>query len=147
MSSLIGNHQCIPGRPFNLVRDPPKGITFLVRKYSIMLGQVYPYPHQWYCDLALQGMIDCHGKDSARSKERLTICFLPYHLTPTKPLTDLTTYGGVIFADFRDISPYIDLLRNYQVMAHINESDPRFNRLFASPMSKNSSVRTSPRRS
>jgi hypothetical protein len=120
----------IPGRPLNPNRDPPDSIRFEISSYSIMMGEIYPLPHQWYGDLHLQGIIDCFGKKAQKWKERLTIGFLPFDWSPTKPLTDLANYGGMIFANFKHISAYIDLLQSYRVMAVISEADPRYNRLF-----------------
>jgi hypothetical protein len=126
----------IAGRPLDPNRDPQDSIRFVVRSYSIMLGEIYPYPHQWYHDLHLQGILDCFGKQEGKFKERLTVCFLPFDWSPTKPLTDFTNYGGMIFVGFKDIQPYIDLVRNYPVMATISEMDPRYNRLFTTQIQK-----------
>lgn len=107
-------------------------IKFEVKRYSIMLGQHVPVPHKYYDKLPMQATIECFGNEEARVyREKLTIYFLPDQLSPTRALTNLSDFGGAIFVNFKDISPYIDILRNETpVIAYVNDEEPELNRIF-----------------
>jgi len=108
------------------------GVDFEVKSYLIMLGQYVPVAHEYYETLPVQGIIECFGNDKKQQiHEKLTIYFLPFHLSVTKPLTELKKFGGIIFVNFQDFIPYIDLLKgNDRVYAHIDVDKPELNRLF-----------------
>lgn len=105
---------------------------FQVKSYSVTLGQHVPVAHQYYGSLPMQGIIECFGDErNKKFREKLTIYFLPYHLSTTKPLTNMQEFGGTIFVNFADIMPYIELLEGPEdVFAHIDEAQPELNRLF-----------------
>jgi hypothetical protein len=105
---------------------------FQVKSYSVTLGQYVPVAHQYYGSLPMQGVIECFGDErNKKFREKLTIYFLPYHLSTTKPLTNMQKFGGIIFVNFADIMPYIDLLKGPEdAVAHIDEEQPELNRLF-----------------
>ena len=106
-------------------------IEFEIIDYSVMMGQYVPVPHVYYKDLPVQGIIECFGKGGRRYQEKMTIYFLPDQLSPTKPLSSIYKYGGVIFVNFKDILKYLDILRNEsKVYAIVNEDEPSFNRLY-----------------
>ena len=108
------------------------GVDFEVKSYSVMLGQYVPVAHRYYQTLPMQGIIECFGNEkNQETNEKLTIYFLPFHLSVTKPLSDLKKFGGIIFANFQDFTPYIDLLKSSdKVYAHIDSDEPQLNRLY-----------------
>ena len=108
------------------------GVSFEVNSYSVTLGQYIPVAHQYYTKLPVQGIIECFGNDKKDDMyEKLTIYFLPYHLSTTKPLTNIREFGGIIFVNFQDFMPYCDLLgSDDSVYAYIDVDNPELNRLF-----------------
>ena len=95
---------------------------FLVEEYQVRLGHALDATFD-DSTIRARGIIICFGGDHR---------FIAYFLTDDSPVPDpfyaQAKRVGVIFLPFRDIGPFVDLLRNEEpIYAYLNSDTPAWN--------------------
>lgn len=101
--------------------------SFVVESYELYLGSAIEAA--WGgADIKARGVVRCHGGDHD---------LIAYFLTdnsPVPPPTYIVAHMiGATFLLFRDIQPFVDLLRHEKpVTAYLNSDNPALNQIFTS---------------
>jgi hypothetical protein len=98
---------------------------FLIENYEIKLG--HALTATWSgTQIKARGIVACYGGDHR---------FIAYFLTDDSPVPGpvyvVPNKVGAIFLPFRDMGPFVDMLRNEKpVTAYLNSDKPQWNQLF-----------------
>jgi hypothetical protein len=100
---------------------------FLVSRYQLKLG--HAMSATWSgTRIKARGVVACHGTDHR---------FIAYFLTDDSPVPDpvyvVANKVGAIFLPFKEIEPFVDLLRNEKpIYAYLNSDHPEWNSISTS---------------
>ena len=100
---------------------------FLVSRYQIKLGHAMSATWSGK-SIKARGIAACHGDDHR---------FIAYFLTDDSPVPDpvyvVKNKVGAIFLPFKEMGPFVDLLRNEKpIYAYLNSDRPEWNSISTS---------------
>lgn len=99
--------------------------TFLVENYEIKLG--FANTATWSGKtIKARGVVACYGGDHR---------FIAYFLTDDSPVPApvyiISNKVGAIFLPFKEMPPFVDMLRNEKpVYAYLNSDKPEWNQIY-----------------
>ena len=97
---------------------------FLVSGYQVKLGDSMTETWQGI-KIKARGIISCHGEG-----HKLVAHFLTENSPVPDPVFRVTDRVGAIFLPFRDMPPFVDLLRNEKpIYAYMNSENPEWNNI------------------
>jgi len=98
--------------------------TFLVERYKVALG--HGMTATWSgTNIKARGYVACYGGDHR---------FIAYFLTDDSPVPNpvyvVQNKVGAIFVPFKEMQPFVDLLRNEKpIYAYLNSNKPEWNNI------------------